>query len=231
MNPAPLPVKRKWILGLLLMGAVLAAALVAGGYLYTRLAAYAEPASLGSLSSVDAGEAGRKLRQFEDSFKSNRRGFVRLDESEINSLLRQRYFPERKEVGVSEVSPAATVPQLLDARVRFKDGEITWFTWVRRDYMGCAFNLVWQRTVRIQRVGDHWNFQVVSMRVGRQTIPESYWKVVQNWLGESDQRLTDPYQWLTHLPAIEVKSSDVSQSLELVLYNYVTTPAATIQAP
>ena len=227
MNPAPTTIKRKLILGLFLLGVVLAASLAAGAYLYTQLVAYAEPASVGLPSSVDAEEAGRKLKQFEDSFKSNRRGFVRLDESEINSLLNQRYFPERKNVSVA--SPAASISQLLNARVLLNKEEITWFTWVRRDYMGRTFNLVWQRSIQLKREGDHWSFDVLSMRVGRQNIPQSYWKTVQEWMGDSDERLADPYQWLTHLPSIEIKPSDVSQTPELLLYNYIATPMASTQ--
>lgn len=225
MNPAPSSIRRKLILGLFFIGVILAVALIAAGYLYTQLTAYAEPASLGTPSVVDAEEAGRKLRQFEDSFKNNRRGFVRLNESEINSLLNQRYFRERKDS--STVTRTASTSELLNARVSLKKEDITWFTWVRRDYMGRTFNLIWQRSVRLKRVDDHWDFEVLSMRVGRQTIPPSYWNVAQNSMGISDERLADTYQWLTHLPMIEVKPSDISQTPELFLYNYVAAPAAT----
>jgi hypothetical protein len=227
MKSAPTSIKRKLILGLFFIGVVLAVALVAAGYLYTQLIAYAEPASLASPSSVDAEEAGRKLKQFEDSFKGNRRGFVRLDESEINSLLHQRYFRDRKDVFA--VSSNAPISRLLNACVRLKKEEITWYTWVRRDYMGRTFNLIWQRTVQLKRDGDHWSFEVLSMRVGRQTIPKTYWETVQKWLGDSDERLADPYQWLTHLPVIEFKPSQISLVPELILYNYVATPVATTQ--
>lgn len=227
MNPAPLSIKRKLITGLFFIGVLLAVALAAAGYLYTQLTAYAEPASLGSTSMVDAEEAGRKLRQFEDSFKNNKRGFVRLNESEINSLLTQRYFRERKDASTS--APATTEPQLLNARVRLKNDDITWFAWVRRDYMGHAFKVIWQRSVRLKRVGDQWGFEVLSMRLGRQSIPQPYWEWVQKWVGDSDARLADQYQWLTHLPTIEVKTSDISLLPELLLYNYVAAPMATPQ--
>ncbi len=226
MNPAPTSIKRKLILGLFFLGVVLAAALVAGAYLYTQLTVYAEPASVGAPSSVDALEAGRKLLQFEDSFKSNRRGFVRLNESEINSLLNQRYFRENKKA--SAAAPA-TASLLSNARVRLKDDNITWFSWVRRNYMGRTLDLIWQRTVQLKRTGDHWTFEVISMRVGRQTIPKAYWETVQNWMGGVDERLIDPYQWLTHLPTIEIKPGEISQAPELLLYNYVATPVATTQ--
>jgi hypothetical protein len=118
---------------------------------------------------------------------------------------------------------------LYSARARIKNDDITWFAWVRRDYLGHTFNLVWQRTVQLKRVGDHWTFDLISMRVGRQTIPKSYWETVQNWMGGVDEKLTDPYQWLTHLPSIEIKPGPVSQPPELLLYNYVATPVASTQ--
>jgi hypothetical protein len=227
MNPAPTSIKRKLLLGLFFIGVVLAVALAAGGYLYTRITAYVEPASFGSPSVVDAEEAGRKLKQFEDSFKGNRRGFIRLNESELNSLIHQRYFRERQD-NAADASPGP-VPRLLNARARLNKEDITWYSWVRCDYMGRAFNLIWQRTVQLQRVGDHYDFEVRSMRVGRQTIPRSYWDTVQKYMGDSDNRLADPYQWLTHLPMIEFKPSDESQTLELRLSNYAATPAAANQ--
>lgn len=227
MNPAPLSIKRKLILGLFFIGAILAVALIGAGYLYTQVTAYAAPASVGSPSMVDAEEAGRKLRQLEDSFKSNRRGFVRLDESEINSLLNQRYFKDLKNVViVSNTSPSVL---LQSARVRLKNDDVKWLTWVRREFMGRTFNLVWQRSVQLQRDGDHWAFEVVSMRVGRQTIPKSYWETVHKWMGSSDERLIDQYEWLTHLPTIEIKVNEISQATELLLYNYVVTNVATNQ--
>ena len=226
MNPAPTSIKRNLLLGLFFIGVVLAVALAAGGYFYTQITAYVEPASLGSPSVVDAEEAGRKLKQFEDSFKGNRRGFVRLNESELNSLVHQRYFRERQDATAASTGP---VSRLLNARVRLNKEDITWYSWVRCDYMGRAFNLIWQRTVQLQRVGDHYDFEVRSMRVGRQTIPRSYWSTVQKYIGDSDNRLADPYQWLTHLPMIEFKPSDESQTLELRLYNYAATPVASNQ--
>lgn len=227
MNPAPLSIKRRLILGLFFIGGVLALALVGAGYLYTQVTVYAEPASVGSASMVDADEAARKLRQLEDSFKSNRRGFVRLDESEINSLLNQRYFKDLKNAVTSSSTSASVL--LQNARVRLKNEDVKWITWVGCDFMGRKFNLVWQRSVQLKREGDHWGFEVVAMRVGRQTIPRSYWETVQKWMGSSDERLTDQYEWLTHLPTIEIKVNESSQATELLLYNYVVTNVATNQ--
>ncbi len=229
MKTAPTSIKRKLLLGLFFIGVLLAVALVGAGYLYTQLTTYVEPASMGSTSSVDAEEAGRKLKQFEDSFKANRRGFVRLDESELNSLLQQRYFRNPRQTEIATNS-ASTSSKLINARVHLTKEGILWLAWVRCNIRGQAFNLVWQRNVQLKRAGDHYDFEVCSMRVGRQVIPPSYWKTVQEYLGASDQRLVDPYEWLTHLPMIEFNPSDASQALEVRLYNYADTPVAAAAA-
>jgi len=139
----------------------------------------------------------------------------------------ERYFHQSQNTAAD--ASTGPVSQLLNARVRLNKEGITWYSWVRCDYMGRAFNVIWQRTVQLQRAGDHYDFEVRSMRVGRQTIPRSYWNTVQKYIGDSDNRLTDPYQWLTHLPMIEFKPMDESQTIELRLFNYAATPAASNQ--
>lgn len=224
MSPAPQTFTRKLVVVFFFLGLLVALLAAAAGYLYMEATANVEPSSLGAPTMLDGEEAARKLKQFEDSLKSGKKGFIRLNEQEINSHIHQRYFTESRKAAASQVGAC----QLLAARVRMADSTVSWHAWVRREIGGRKVALLWTRTGTLHRGKNGWEFTLQSMRLGRLKIPEQYWTGVTEQLRDADNRLLDLYNWVMHLPSIEIKPNDISRTPELILYNY-SDPAASLR--
>jgi hypothetical protein len=241
----------KWILGLFfgLLALALVAGLIVGGVVYNSLMEYKSPESYGARTFLDAKYAADKLRLLEQSTKNNEKGFVRLNEPEINSLLHLLFFagkakplssfsdpPKSMRAWVSEGKPKTTNPdacQMLDVRVRFipENSRLDWHCWVKKTWHGTTRTLQWERQVRLERNQEGWGYIVEEMKVGRRVIPPEYWDFTNRFLGEADGELREPFKWFQKLPAVEIKPNDTTQIQELVLYNYPEPGVASKPSP
>ena len=216
MSPAPQTLMRKLVVVLFLLGLLAALVAAAAGYLYLQATANVDPSSLGTPSLLDGEEASRKLKQFEDSLKNNKKGYIRLTDQEINSLIHKRFFSE----STKGMSNQLAVCQLQAVRVHMMDTNVSWHAWVRREIGGRKVSLLWTRTGVLHRGKTGWEFALQSMRLGRLKIPEQYWAGVTEQLRDADSRMVDLYNWVMHLPSIEIKPNEISRVPELILYNY-----------
>lgn len=194
---------------------VLATGAIASAILYTKLAARTEPVGMVEPNALDAQEAKKKLKLFEEARKTNRDGFVRLSQEEFNSLLQERYF----------APPSADVPtavrgdcELVKARLSLGKDALVWYAWVRRTWNRWGKEVIWQRTIRLKGAAGQRAVEVEAMQVGSVRIPPRYWPLAQKWLGPADEKLTEPYHWLMSLPGLEIQTNELSRDLELRLY-------------
>jgi hypothetical protein len=215
MKPSTGRLKRVFIIAAVSLVLVAFAGLIGLLVLYTKLVTPAEPAGVAAPNTLDAREATKKLKLFEEARKANRSGFVRLSEEEFNSILHERYLSNPpKEIGTN----AAADCRLLRARLTLRTNAVTWHTWVRKTVSRWTRDVAWQRTVKLKRAANQWSFEVEAMQVGSLRIPPKYWPLVQDWLGKADEQLSEPYRWLLSLPAVDIQTNEVNRSLELRFY-------------
>jgi hypothetical protein len=207
-----------WVRKLCLLLAVGAGiAFLAGSYLYFQITAAIEPEARQEANDLDAKEADRKLKVYQQALQDSRRGFIRLSEVELNSYIQQQYFSETKTADTNAPVPKT---HLLKSQVGLYSKEITWSYWLQRKVLGKPVQLFWQRAVELSGKPQHWTFQTKAMRVGKIDVPPRLWEFVQSRLGESDLIFSNRFDWLVRLPTLEIKTNDLTSSAELRLYTY-----------
>jgi hypothetical protein len=228
-------------LGVGLIGAVLMAGLIFGFYIYRGLTRVNSTVDYGTPAFLEARSAADKLRIWEDSQKAKSIGFVRLTESEINSLLHWMLFSGKAKPLSAFVdpprvlrdwdttararmlpAPPASTCHLLDVRVRFDPLErnLVWHSWVKKSWHGQSWTLHWERRANLTRSTNGWGFTCVGMRVGNLEIPEQYRPWVRQFLGEADAAMADMREWFENLPAVELALNATTEIPELKIYNY-----------
>jgi hypothetical protein len=191
--------------------------LLALGYSYFAITAEVDLSSFTKPNELDAKEAGRKLKLYQDALAISRRGFIRLSEIEINSYLHQHYFAEDKSKATN--APEAS-PHLLAGRVELSNGGLVWYCWVRKNWFGRPFDLFWERVFELNQAQDRWSFQPRAMRLGRLEMPSGAWTLVQRQLGAVDHIFTNQVEWLARLPTLEIKTNEASIKPEFRLFTY-----------
>ncbi|MCL5099289.1 MAG: hypothetical protein M1608_17490 [Candidatus Omnitrophica bacterium] len=164
-----------------------------------------------------AREAARKLKRFEEAQAAGQRGYICLAPVELNSLLQQRYLDGKRAKNQPTSPPAC---QLLKCRLVLTPNGAIWLAWVRKKWLGRAWDLTWQRTAQFKRATHGWGIEITGMRLGRLGLLPRFWPVVQEWFRDADLPLREPYDWLTRLPAVQTVTNEVRQGLDLKLYNY-----------
>lgn len=164
-------------------------------------------------NTVEAHEANRKLKLLNEAQASNRQGFVRLSEVEINSFIDGRY-------NTGNVAQTNSV-QVLKSGVVLSENDITFITWHRAPVLGIDLPFVWQRSVSPIQGTNGWTFLLRSMRVGQLEIPRKHWDKVNQFLGASDALFEDRKAWLRDLPFVSVARNEESKSPEIRLYTYL----------
>lgn len=207
------PLKRLLLIsGMLFLGAGLVV-----GFIVIQALGRVDPVKTASLNSVEAEDASRKMRRFEESLTSSRQGYIRLNEVELNSILESRLLPALK-AGHSE--PKADSPQLLRGLVGLQEEGMTWYYWVNVPWAGRDFQFVLQHAVRLCRQNEQWKFETTAMRVGRLAIPQRFWSKIEQPSGAVYNELSKPYQWLLNVPALDLTTNQFNRKPELCLYNY-----------
>ncbi len=201
---------------LLALTVAIGAILLAGGYYFYQVTRDVDTDWADAPNSVDALEARRKLRLFQEAQKVSRRGFIRLSEVELNSYLEKNYSAD----SASAQTNAPARNGLRQSLVALNVPEVTFYCWVRKKMIGFSVDFVWQRTVRLERTADHWVFPVQSMQVGKLEIQPRCWPFVNRFLGGADQAFSKQFDWLAHLPGLEIAENELSRRPELRLYTY-----------
>lgn len=191
--------------------------LIGIGYAYFQITAEIDRRSFGPLNDLDAKEAERKLKIYAEAFGTSRRGFIRLSEAEINSYLQEHYFADSDKNSTNALASGA---RLLDGRVELLGRGLTWSCWLRKPLLGQPLDLVWQRVMELNQHSTQWVFQTKSMWLGNVEVPPRFWPFVTQQLGEADLVLSNRHQWFSRLPALEIKTNELSAKPELRLYTY-----------
>ena len=170
-------------------------------------------------NAVEAHEANRKLKLLSDAQTTQKRGFVRLSEVEINSFLEGRY-------NSGTASQTNNPVKLVKTGVLLGPDQVTFVTWHKAPIFGFNLPIVWQRVILPVQTTNGWTFALESMRVGQLEIPAQYWPKVDAILGSGDALFEERKAWLQSLPLVSLSHNEVSKSPEFRLYTYVPTENA-----
>jgi hypothetical protein len=165
-------------------------------------------------NSLEAQEASRKLKLFNEALTAKRPGFIRLNQTEINGFLQSHYGKPDKNKGNAPV-------QLVKAGLLLRQSDITFITWHKVSILGMDFPVVWQRVVSPQRNKEGWRLSLDEMRLGKLSVPGDYWKDVSRFLGPADAAFEERKVWLASVPTAMISLNEISRSPELRLYTYI----------
>jgi len=205
-------------LAAVLITLVLLAGIVAA-YFYSQLTAVVAFADSNIIQKITVQEAQRKFKLFEDARTNNRKGYVRLTEAEINAYM-DEFLASDNAVAPTNLLHSV---QLVKSRIYLKSGGFTWVCWVKASWRWWRCNLVWLRDYDLVYDRGRWDLHLLSMFVGKQRLQPWSWIYADRLLGEVDQPFAGKHQWLTELPAMEIRTNELSLKLEFKLYNYPDT--------
>lgn len=219
-----LPSWTKKVIGVL---ALLALVLIAfGAVFYHQLTAPVHPRQVERPSLWDLDEAKRKIKLFEEAKALNRRGFVRLSETELNAFLGEREEGEdieEKEDGADSLAAGESdpeAPEFVRIRVALGNEHPTFYTWIRRNWLGKQVEIVWQRTAALHMKNGEWTMETQSMRIGQVDIPRRFWNMVEGAFASVDEQLAHDFGWVKQVPALDIALNKNSQNRELRFYTY-----------
>ena len=175
-------------------------------------------------NAVEAHEANRKLKLLNDAQTTQKHGFFRFSEVEINSFLDGRY-------NASTEAQTNSPVKLVKSGIILGSDRVNFVTWHEAPVFGLNLPIVWQRIVSPSRTTNGWSFTLASMRVGSLEIPQQYWGHVNAVLGAGDALFDDRKEWLKSLPLVTLGHNEVSKSPEFRLYTYVPTENAKNEDP
>ena len=164
--------------------------------------------------SFETQEANRKLKVFNEAQTAKKPGFIRLNEAEINGFLQTRYGKPDKKKADAQV-------QLLKAGVLLHQNDLTFVTWHKISVLGIDLHVVWQRVVSPQRTANGWRLSLDEMRLGKFTVPGTYWDDVSHFLGVCDSAFEERKVWLANIPTVMISHNEVTRAPELRLYTYL----------
>ena len=204
------PGKRKRLFGgvVLLLAALFLCTLV----LFYQLTRPSEIEFAQDPNPVEAHEANRKLRLLAQARESNRFGWVRLSEVEINSFIETSY-------SLPTNAPANPSVRIVKSGVLLHPTNLTFITWIEKPLLRWALPFVWQRTVTPKEQDGKWVFEVTSMTVGNVNIPEKLWPKVGEAFGAADAIFEERRAWVEKLPWLALLRNELSSAPELRLYS------------
>lgn len=210
-----LPTKKKWVLIIGVLGLLLVAT---AGVLLFLLTEPVEIPFTQEPNKVEAHEANRKLKLLAEAHAAKRKGFVRLTEVEINSLLDGRHPLPWQNSSAKPAVPAGA-SELLRSAVHLSASNITLITWHHAPLLTFEFPFVWQRSFEVRHQLDGVAFTLEEMRLGRIGIPRQFWPRVNALLGEGDQNLAGGQAWLASLPRVMLARNEITHAPEIRLYS------------
>jgi hypothetical protein len=198
----------------LVAGAVVLIGLVVGGFFYLRCTAVIPPNESRVQMQSTVHEATHKLSLFRSS---QRKGYVRLTEAELNGYLDELVA---ETITPTLASNANSSISLTRSRVQFIADGFVWNCWLKKTIGPVTREIAWQRLFELVRDQEQWQLRLSAMKLGRQTVPPRCWDWVNLSFGELDKPFTEKFRWLCQVPAMELKTNELSLRLELKLYNY-----------
>ncbi len=206
-----LPAKKKFAVSVVLLSTLLATALCVLGFILLGDIDINIPSNG---NSFEAQEASRKLKLLGEAQASKKQGFIRLSEAEINGFLQSRY-------GKPEKNRTNELVRLVKAGVQLHQSDLTFITWHKVSLLGLETTVVWQRLVSPQRTANGWRLSLDEMRVGKATIPGTFWGDAFQILGGSDKTFEERKVWLASMPTVMLSHNEITRAPELRLYTYI----------
>lgn len=196
------------------LGLLVVALLLAGGILIFQLTRDIEPEWRQGPNRLEAHEAKRKLKLLATAQADGTRGFVRLSEVEVNSLLDEQFAQ-------SKSNSVALPPELMRTGVVFSRTNLSFYCWEQRKLGGVPLSLAWERIIVPRRESGKWEFPITEMHVGALKLPPRFWRVANGFLGGVDAIFEERRNWLARLPWIELSRNEANDGMELKLYTYI----------
>lgn len=163
---------------------------------------------------LEAHYASGKLKLIDEAREGKKKGFVRLSEVEINSLLEARYNdPKNVRTNLPVV--------LVKSGVLLHQTNLTFVTWHKIGIAGgVSIPFVWQRSVSPVHDKSGSSFRIDAMRLGRINVPKEAWPKISEIFGKTDDLFADRRAWMGSLPMVTLKKNELSMAPELRLYSY-----------
>ncbi|MDX1952686.1 MAG: hypothetical protein SFY81_10910 [Verrucomicrobiota bacterium] len=166
---------------------------------------------------VEAHEARRKLKLFNDSIAAGRRGWVRLSEHEINS-----YLDERSR-GVNSSTNANDTSTPVYSAIDLTSSNLVYYAYPVKSILGKDFSFVVQQRVSLLRVDGKLIFKPAELKLGHLVVPPPCWEWVEEIVGSFDSGFSQEYSLLDKVPQLEIAQNELTQAPELRLYTYSPT--------
>ncbi|MGV3772490.1 MAG: hypothetical protein ACO1QB_06275 [Verrucomicrobiales bacterium] len=171
-------------------------------------------------NAVEAYEANRKLRILETSAKQSRKGFVRLSELEINSLLEPTIAAKQKARSSGSTASISNSLPVKNA-IQLTTTNFTFFSWHKQSTPVGAATLAFQRTLELRPGQPGTKLQLTGMKVGRLAIPESLWTWMEAKLDPNRELVTSRLPWLNSAVSAQITQNELSKFPEFRLYSYM----------
>jgi hypothetical protein len=197
-------------------GVLLALLVLAGAVLVFALTREIDPEWTHAPTKAELPEANRKLRLFTKARTDGTKGYIRLSEVEINSLLEDQ-------LATSRTNSPGFPEDLLHAGVSLTRTNISWYYWEKKRLAGLPLPFSWQRVTSPTKSASGWDFPVAQMYVGAVKLPVRCWQWADWFLGSPDGLFEERKSWLAHLPWMELTAGESTEATELKLYTYVPT--------
>lgn len=162
---------------------------------------------------IDTNEATRKLDIFRNALDIRRKGYIRLTEGEINSELHKFYSSQ-------DENKKVPLPAISKCRVILDQGDAIILCWVRTPFLNGEKTIVWRRRFELSPYVMGQSLTLLSMHLGKISIPEPLWPAVNDWIGSVNKNLRQNFAWALELPKAEIRLSEDGNEEELKIFTY-----------
>jgi hypothetical protein len=169
-------------------------------------------------NDVAAYQAERKLKILRDAKSSFKKGFIRLSQTEANSLLEKKRA--HRTAGDSEKALPTSAPSSIHSAVLLNADELCLITWHPEPLL-LGRTVALQRKFHLENDGKRAQPQLEALRLGSIVVPQKGWAWTQNRYDPGGKILQDNIAWLQEGNATEIVSNELSKFPELRLYSYM----------
>lgn len=163
---------------------------------------------------LEAHFAQGKLDLLKEACENKKKGFIRLSEVEINSILETKYNDPKN---IRTNLPVA----LVKTAVLLHQTNLTFVSWHKASLVGgLSVSFVWQRTVSPVPERGGTSIRMDAMRLGRINVPKEVWPKIEQFFGKTDVVFADRRDWIASLPKVAVTKNELSLAPELRFFSY-----------
>lgn len=181
--------------------------------IYIRLHAEVAISHFRPPNNIDSEEASRKIEIFNKAVLINKKGHVKLTETEINSRVLLKH--------ILKYDDENETLRLKKYRVKIVDDHtISIIAWIEGPIYGFQRSLVWTRTYQYEGGSTLEHLKLTSMQVGKVTISNRFQPIITARLARIDQRFQSSLEWLRGVPRFEIHADPNEKEPYLKLYTF-----------